>query len=175
MTPIHTIIIFHLLIYMLKARTVLQIPTPKILAWSSNASANPVQAEYIILEKVQGKELSHVWDDLSGRQKYEIVKQIVDFESRFAFFILTKFGSLYYCDNLPELSSPVRPLYRDQHGVNHECSRFVVGPTNSRMFFDDGRGEVEINRGPCERHLVSFILGCFEANYYQGILQRNMQ
>lgn len=150
MTSIAAFITFHLLMYILKARTVLQIPTPKVIAWSSDASANRVQAEYIVMEKAQGKELSHVWDDLSGRQKYEIVKQLVGFEGRFASSRFTNFGSLYYSDNLPELSSPVRPLYRDQYRVSQDCPRFVVGPTNSRMFFDDGRGEVDIDRGPCE-------------------------
>lgn len=78
------------------------------------------------MEKAQGKELSHVWDDLSGRQKFEIVKQLVEFESRFASSRFTRFGGLYYCDDVPVLSSPTQTLFRDQHGVSQECPRFVV-------------------------------------------------
>lgn len=101
------------------------------------------------MEKVQGTELSHVWDSITGRQKYTIVQQLVDFERRFSSTRFTKFGSLYYSKDFPEFSSPAQPLYIDQDGVDQSCDRFVVGPSNSRMFFDDGRGQVDIDRGPC--------------------------
>ncbi|RDL37379.1 uncharacterized protein BP5553_04812 [Venustampulla echinocandica] len=43
------------------ARNVLGNPVPNIFAWSSKAAENPVDAEYIIMEKLQGIELERVW------------------------------------------------------------------------------------------------------------------
>ncbi|KAK2777918.1 Phosphotransferase enzyme [Onygenales sp. PD_12] len=131
-------------------RNVLGIPAPKILAWSSRRDDNPVQAEYIIMEKVTGKELSHVWDTLSGKQKYSIVQQIVQFEQKFASTRFAAFGSIYYADDLsPGESSRSAHLYTDANGPLTN-SKFAVGPTNNRMYFDDGRSDVAIDRGPWE-------------------------
>jgi len=53
-------------------RNVLHIPAPKVYAWCSRANETPVGAEYIIMEKVPGIKLSHVWEDM------HILKKIGD-------------------------------------------------------------------------------------------------
>ena len=41
-------------------RTVLSLPVPKVLAYAAS-SDNPVGAEYIIMEKVEGESLASRW------------------------------------------------------------------------------------------------------------------
>ena len=63
------------------ARTVLNLPVPRVLAWSAT-DQNPVQAEYIIMEEASGSQLHEVWQDLSLRRKCEIVREFVDVERK---------------------------------------------------------------------------------------------
>ncbi|KAL9101968.1 MAG: hypothetical protein Q9163_002826 [Psora crenata] len=130
-----------------QVRNVLKIPSPKVFAWSSRREENPVNAEYIIMEKVPGIELEKLWEDITGRQKYEIVKQLVGIEKSFATTRFTSFGSLYYTEDVPKVSNN-EILYVNKDRTEIQCSRFAIGPTNNRMFFDEGRGTVHMDRGP---------------------------
>ncbi|KAI4667376.1 uncharacterized protein J4E79_002062 [Alternaria viburni] len=55
------------------ARTVLNLPVPRVLAWSAT-DQNPVQAEYIIMEEASGSQLHEVWQDLPLRRKCDIIR-----------------------------------------------------------------------------------------------------
>lgn len=136
-----------------QVRNVLRIPAPKVFAWSSRREENPVNAEYIIMEKAPGVELEKVWEDITGRQKYEIVKQLVGFESSFASTRFKLFGSLYYAQDVPKVAGN-ETLCVNEDGTEMQYSQFTIGPTNNRMFFDDGRGTVHVDRGPC---MVAFL------------------
>ncbi|KAF2667398.1 hypothetical protein BT63DRAFT_456698 [Microthyrium microscopicum] len=114
----------------------LSIPVPKVLAYSTQASTNGVGAEYIIMEKNPGIELARVWDDLEGRQKIDIVRQLAVFTSRLSKAHFPAYGSLYYSKDLPDINNK---LVDDT---------FSVGPTTSRAWFDDKRSEVNVHRGP---------------------------
>ena len=100
------------------------------------------------MEKMPGVELESVWPNLTLRQKFEVVQQVVDFEASFASTRFSSYGSLYFTKDLPE---PLRsaPLPVDEAGTTVKHSRFAIGPTVSRMFFDDGRAAVDVDRGPC--------------------------
>lgn len=100
------------------------------------------------MEKVPGIELENLWEDITGRQKYEIVKQLVGIEKSFTATRFTSFGSLYYADDVPKVSGD-ETLCVNEDGTEIQCSRFAIGPTNNRMFFDEGRGTVQMDRGPC--------------------------
>ncbi|KAM5470689.1 Phosphotransferase enzyme [Microsporum audouinii] len=63
------------------ARTVLQIPVPRVHAWSARVD-NPVGAEYIIMEEASGAKLEDVWDDLSLEDRIAIMKDLVSIESK---------------------------------------------------------------------------------------------
>jgi hypothetical protein len=63
------------------ARTVLNIPVPKVLAWSAT-DQNPVRAEYIIMEEARGSQLHEVWQDLPLRTKCDIIREFVDVERK---------------------------------------------------------------------------------------------
>lgn len=65
-----------------QARTVLDIPVPKVLSWSGEAE-NPVESEYILMEEASGNQLGEVWDELELHDKLKIVDDIVAIERRF--------------------------------------------------------------------------------------------
>ncbi|KAI9672324.1 MAG: hypothetical protein M1817_003346 [Caeruleum heppii] len=138
------------------ARKVLHIPAPKVHTWSSSASANTVNAEYIIMEKIPGVELENVWEELTGRQRFEVVQQVVGFEASFASTRFSSFGSLYYAHDISKASQR-EDLYVNEEGTEVPHSRFAVGPTTSRMFFDDGRAAVDVDRGPW-RNLEDYVV-----------------
>lgn len=131
-----------------QVRNVLKIPAPKVFAWSSRREKNPVNAEFIVMEKMPGIELEKVWEHITGRQKYEIVKQVVDFEKSFASTTFQLFGSLYYAQDVPKVASN-EMLCVNEDGTEMQCSKFAIGPSNNRMFFDEGRGAIDVDRGPC--------------------------
>ncbi|KAH9210302.1 phosphotransferase enzyme family protein [Leptodontidium sp. 2 PMI_412] len=128
-------------------KNTLHLPIPRIYAWNSRLSNNPVGAEYIIMEKQSGVMLSDVWDDMKGSQKAEILKQVVGIERALASTKFKKFGGLYYKHDLPQLDSTT-PLYVDGNGKEVHSAEFEMGPTNHRSFFDFGKGVLDIDRGP---------------------------
>ncbi|KAH8704499.1 kinase-like domain-containing protein [Phaeosphaeriaceae sp. PMI808] len=117
-------------------RDCLQIPAPKVLTYSTQSSTNGIGAEYIIMEKCPGIELGRVWDELAGKEKIEIVKQLAAFTARLSNARFPYYGALYYT--------------RDIHNVKgmQVDNIFSVGPTTSRTWFDDKRGDVDVYHGP---------------------------
>ncbi|EFE43081.1 hypothetical protein TRV_02162 [Trichophyton verrucosum HKI 0517] len=99
-----------------------------------NASKSKVGAEYIIMEKAPGAQLSKFWDNMNVIQKSKIVENIVLFEKSLALNPFSAYGSLYYsdCDTTEGFTE----------------SGFTVGPTNNRKYFDDGRHSLALDRGP---------------------------
>ncbi|KAB8224342.1 kinase-like domain-containing protein [Aspergillus novoparasiticus] len=108
-------------------RNVLNVPVPQVYAWSSKATKNPISAEYILIEKQTGVMLSNVWGSLKGKQRARLVLHVVDFEKTLAATRFTSFGSF---------------------GKEVQSTKFAIGPTNHRTFFDFGRGSLGIDRGP---------------------------
>lgn len=106
-----------------------------------------------------GLELENLWEDITGRQKYEIVKQLIGFEKSFAATRFTSYGSLYYAKDVPKVSGN-EVLYVNEDGTEFQCSAFAIGPTNNRMSFDEGRGTVPVDQGPCTK-LSNFFLNEF--------------
>ncbi|PLB44200.1 phosphotransferase enzyme family protein [Aspergillus steynii IBT 23096] len=129
-------------------RNDLGLPVPRVYAWSSRASDNPVGAEYIIMEKQAGVTLSDVWENMKGKQKAQIVLQIVSLEQSLVATKFRKFGSLYYKEDLPTNLDPTASLFIESDGNETQSSKFSIGPTNHRAFFDFGRGKLDIDRGP---------------------------
>ncbi|KAL8736428.1 MAG: hypothetical protein Q9166_000220 [cf. Caloplaca sp. 2 TL-2023] len=114
-------------------RNVLGLPVPKVHAWSSKATTNPVGAEFIVMEKAPGIELQHVWQDLDFNQKSEVVKAVVEQETKLTTSTFYAVGSLYYAKQFEDATSVDAYAESGDH-------RFVVGPTTERWFFNGGRG-----------------------------------
>jgi hypothetical protein len=109
-----------------------------VLAYSTEASTNEIGAEYIIMEKCRGIELGRLWDDLSGNQKIDIVRQLATYTAQLAKARFPYYGSLCYAKDVPDI-----------RGTEIDGT-FSVGSTTSRTWFDDKRGEINVHRGPCK-------------------------
>lgn len=120
---------------------------PKVLAWSSNASENPIGAEYIIMEKVGGVQLNKVWPRMNIKQRFELVKTISRYQKAWMSKTFTQYGSLYYSKDLQSNSGCILV---NEDGSQFEDDRFAIGPSTGRGFLDDGRIDVDFDRGPCK-------------------------
>jgi hypothetical protein len=114
------------------------VPIPKILAWNARRGTNNrVGSEYIIMEKAPGVALSQLWGELDFRQKVSIIDQLVGYEKQFETCDFPASGSLYYSEDLKN------------GGIKVANTSFAVGPIVSRQWFDEGRGQIDVYRGPC--------------------------
>ncbi|KAF2235720.1 hypothetical protein EV356DRAFT_522818 [Viridothelium virens] len=133
------------------ARTVLQIPVPKVLSWSAGAE-NPVESEYILMEEATGNQLGEVWDEMELYDKLKIVDDIVSIEKKFLSHSFTRYGSLYFAeDTFPgcekaEITGDLSQSLKEEVG-----NRFVIGPVVDREFWHRERASMHIDRGPWKR------------------------
>lgn len=118
-------------------RTVLKLPVPEVFTYSIT-SDNPVGAEYILMERVEGESLSSRWLSLTTDEMKDIMTQIADIERKIFDFSFPAYGSLYYKKDLGgETQIPI-------------MDDFVVGPVSTRQFWHGERSKTEIDRGPCK-------------------------
>ncbi|KAJ5375106.1 Aminoglycoside phosphotransferase [Penicillium concentricum] len=130
----------------------------EVIAKLPNSNAGPqyfttasevrnIGAEYIIMEKSQGVELSKLWDDILGPDKLGIFQQLVDFEKALVSPQFPMHGSPYYAKDLPNVqSNQLIDLGAKRSNAGLDSA---VGPTTNRTFFDDGRNSVDAgHRGP---------------------------
>lgn len=94
------------------------------------------------MERAPGVELQHVWHRLSHVQKYDVVKAVVDQETKLMSSTFDAIGSLYYAEQM-EGAISVHTNFQSQG------RRFVIGPTTERCFVEGVRGEFACDRGPC--------------------------
>jgi len=74
-------------------RNVLELPVPGIFAYSAT-DANPVGAEYMIMERLHGESLASRWLSLSTAEVKEVMTQIVEVEQKIFSFRFPAYGSL---------------------------------------------------------------------------------
>lgn len=118
------------------ARNVLNIPVPQVYAWNPSTD-NPIDAEYILMEKCPGTELHKVWDTITDRQKADIIHKLVSYEAAFASSEFPSYGSLYYAKDLNSVNA-----------AKYTLAPFAIGPTTDRNFFDHERAGATTNKGP---------------------------
>jgi hypothetical protein len=103
------------------------------------------------MERVQGCQLSEVWPTMSERQRFALVKSLVEIEKRPLSIKFAAHGSVYYKSTYPDgpnaISLDQLPSSKQEAG-----SRFVIGPTTERSFFVDGSHGQRVDQGPCECH-----------------------
>lgn len=118
------------------------LPVPRIYGYNIDP-ANPVGAEYILMEKVQGRPLADEWFNLCETQRIRLLTQVVETELKLFDIAFPGYGSIYYEKDLPKhmgrinLSSP---------GIDD--SRFCVGPDVSLQNWFERRDTLDIHRGP---------------------------
>ncbi|TAQ88441.1 hypothetical protein B7494_g3235 [Chlorociboria aeruginascens] len=130
------------------ARTILNIPVPRIYAWSS-VTQNPVQAEYIVMEEAPGILLADRWKDLGLQSKDKIIQDLVTIEKKLLSVTFTRHGNIYFTkDSFPgcekaEVSSDL-PLELKKE----VAKRFTIGPVVEHVFWKKERASMPIERGP---------------------------
>lgn len=128
----------------------MNIPAPKVYAWSSHATETPVGAEYILMEKAGGVPLSNKWVDMRNDSKEQLIEAVIGFEKAVTSAKFKMIGSIYYRADLDDqVASQQSSLNVDEKGKTIPAERFSIGPTTDRKFFDDGRGLMHFDRGPC--------------------------
>ncbi|KAI8933313.1 hypothetical protein NX059_009938 [Plenodomus lindquistii] len=128
------------------ARTILNVPVPRVLAWSAT-DQNPVQAEYIIMEEASGSQLHEVWQDLSLRRKSDIIREFVDVERKLLSVSLEKLGSLYFKNSSIAGCEPAIVTSGPQDVVSHIESNYCIGPITRREFWEKQRSDMQYH-GP---------------------------
>ncbi|KAL4862978.1 hypothetical protein BDV12DRAFT_206848 [Aspergillus spectabilis] len=91
---------------------------------------NHVGAEYMLMERVKGRQLSESWDTMSEAQLFGLVKSGVGIEQKLINAKVTSYGSLY---------TKTRSL--------HSTSNFVVGTTTQRSFWEDHKRYLDLDGG----------------------------
>ncbi|PYI16490.1 hypothetical protein BO99DRAFT_483787 [Aspergillus violaceofuscus CBS 115571] len=109
-------------------RTVLKIPVPRVLSWSSS------------LQQVNPR----FWDNISEAQHFRLIKSLVEIEQKLVNAKFTLHSSLYYGDTFPHGRSIAVLGTADQKGQ----FKFILGPTTQRSFWKDEDRELETNKGP---------------------------
>jgi len=117
----------------------LGVPVPKVLSWSSNAD-NPVGAEYIIMEKAQGIQLQEVWDVMPPAQKCRFLAGLVNIEAKLLSTNIQAYGALYYDGDIADAKYVCN---------ENSLTKFCIGPSIHRLFWENKKAEMNIDRGPC--------------------------
>ncbi|KAF4200036.1 hypothetical protein CNMCM8927_004135 [Aspergillus lentulus] len=117
-----------------KPRNVLNIPVPRVMGWSFPLQPNSVGNEYMLMERVRGRQLSGVWEAMSEAQRFGLVESVVEIERKLMSARFTSHGSLYYKDAYP-------------YG-KELTGKFVIGPTTERSFWENGKHDLDMDRGP---------------------------
>jgi hypothetical protein len=117
------------------------IRTPEVYA-SCSTKENPVGSEYIIMEKLGGTPLGDMWYSMTPREQHNMMKQIVEWETRLMSSEFPACGSIYYCKDLP---SEKRIPLSSQKDVE-----FCIGPIAHYSWWHDERSMLNIDGGPCK-------------------------
>lgn len=119
------------------------IPVPKVLDWSSSSS-NTIGSEYIIMERVPGKELEETWYTLSVKERMSMMGKIVAVEKKLFDLKFPAYGSIYYKESLgPEFSGI--DMTSDS---SIDLSRFCIGPSTEYLWWYNQRKELPASKGP---------------------------
>ncbi|KAI1910132.1 hypothetical protein LOZ65_006425, partial [Ophidiomyces ophidiicola] len=129
-------------------RNVLDIPVPEVIDWSPpSTQPEAVGAGYMLMKKVKGCHLSEVWPGMSESQRFRFVKSVVAIEAKLSRLGIQGYGSIYYRDSYPN-GMPLEISAPDQGSEADVLEKFVLGPSTERNFWVDGRGSLELDRGP---------------------------
>ena len=151
------------------ARKRLGLPVPRVLSWSSAQTSNMVGAEFIIMEKAPGIEVSKVWPQLSEKHRLCLIDEIIKIEKAALEHPLPRYGSIFFRGDVgPKMAS----VAVDE--------TFVIGPSLDRGFWSDERETMDIDRGPCEHALLPIfsllmLLGSEPTEYLSALCRREQQ
>ncbi|KAF7370219.1 Protein kinase subdomain-containing protein PKL CAK Fmp29 [Mycena sanguinolenta] len=129
------------------------LPIPKVYGYSASTD-NEAETEYILMEFVQGTNLSDLWFDLGEKDIISLSQQFAELESKMMSVAFPAGGSLYYSRELEKITgSPGIPL-KDE--------RFCVGPDTSQPLWDGRRAHLDVNRGPYQTAEAALVSGALK-------------
>ena len=150
---------------MKKLREVFSIPVPRILSWSCEAANNPVQAEYIIEEKVPGVRLGSMWPSLPWREKLAIVEQVVDFDCSLTSIQFEKLGCIYFKEDLQRFIGRSNVVQFTSDRTNPALDQYVMGPLTKAELWVNGREHMNLDRGPCKSMIENWCQRLIMTNF----------
>jgi serine/threonine protein kinase len=116
------------------------LPIPKVYAYSFT-SKNEAETEYILMEYVQGTDLSQIWFELKEDEIISLMDQLAKIESTMMSISFPAGGSIYYARDLKELSGNEGiPLDEQIESLSLEKERFCIGPDVSGYRCGMGEG-----------------------------------
>ncbi|KAH8816100.1 hypothetical protein F5884DRAFT_747609 [Xylogone sp. PMI_703] len=127
-------------------RDVLDIPTPRIIAWSAY-SHNPVGAEYILEEKAPGRPLGSLWYQWPMESKMSMITQIVQIEQKLASVKFSQSGCLYFKGDVPGTLSG-NALLTNVSTRPSLLGRYSLGLFVSNGLWRGHRARMNLDRGP---------------------------
>ncbi|PPQ88103.1 hypothetical protein CVT25_014400 [Psilocybe cyanescens] len=150
------------------------LPIPKVYAYSLT-SKNEAKTEYILMEYVEGTDLSQIWFDLKSDEIISLMDQLAKVESTMMSISFPAGGSIYYTRDLKELSGNEGiPLEENEdilldeqikgislkegnkgglfeeggESISLEKERFCIGPDVSVPLWYGRREQLDVFRGP---------------------------
>ncbi|KAG9036864.1 Phosphotransferase enzyme [Tulasnella sp. JGI-2019a] len=141
------------------ARTVLGLPVPRVIKYSSRAKSTPVGCEFILMDVVDDMEF-HDLARRSDTSLNELSKTVRDTAAMLQTLCQAPFsqiGSLYYKEDVsPELQR--RPLYATGAPASlGGADRFRIGPSVGSEFWSGSREHLLVDRGPWQ-DMVSYAI-----------------
>lgn len=123
-------------------------PVSEVLA-SCHTADNPVQSEYIILEKTGGVQLTDVWDGMPEQERVDLIRGFAQFESKLAMLKFPGYGALYEREALPAV------LKENPERVINVDKMYCLGPAYHGSWpggYAANPEDYAQYAGPCERH-----------------------
>jgi hypothetical protein len=152
------------------ARRHLSLPVPRVLSWCSTRASTAVGAEFIIMEKASGIEVSKVWPQLSQEHRLLLIDEIARIEKAALEHPLPSYGSIFFHGDLsPETASVAVD------------GTFAIGPSLEKIFWSAEREAMDIDRGPCKRtsqfalSFAYFIEGGEPAEYLSALCNQEQE
>lgn len=130
------------------------VPIPKVFDWNSSTS-NLVGSEYIVMERVQGKELAETWYTMTFKERMALIEELVNIERILFGIRFPASGSLFFKDSL---NAAVGTVDMPENNSIKDIGRFCIGPSTEYLWWYQRRNELAVNRGPC-KHVTFMFLG----------------
>jgi aminoglycoside phosphotransferase (APT) family kinase protein len=140
-----------------------RLPIPKVYAYSFT-SKNEAETEYILMQYVEGADLSQIWFELKEDEIISLMDQLAKVESTMMSISFPAGGSIYYARDLKELSGNEGiPLKEANESISLKKERFCIGPDASPPLWYGRREQLNVFRGPCTSHF-SYLFCLFLTN-----------
>jgi hypothetical protein len=119
------------------------VPVPKVLGYSATSN-NAVGSEYIVMEKVNGRDLGDIWYELSEKERLKVVVQVARVESVLFSISLPACGSVYYRHDLESGTEAVDIVAGEgsSESTDGVTGRLCIGPDVAQKWWYGKRGQL---------------------------------